>query len=114
MAGIGSYFGGYQQENFAAMDDARSASASGLTRFLGDTPGRTIIKLAMLSLVVGIIMSALNLTPIQLWYSLRDFAHWLYDLGYDAFARIGIYFLYGALVVVPLFLVMRLMSFKGR
>lgn len=84
-----------------------------LTRFLGDTPGRTIVKLAIMSLIVGIIMSALNFTPIQLWYALHDFAYWLYDLGYEAFARIGIYFVYGAMVVIPIFLLMRLMN-SGR
>jgi hypothetical protein len=82
-----------------------------LTRFLGDTPARTIVKLAILSLVVGIIMSALDLTPMLLWYNLQHFVHWLYNLGYEAFARIGIYFLYGAMVVVPLFVIMRLMNY---
>ncbi|MEZ5871637.1 MAG: DUF6460 domain-containing protein [Nitratireductor sp.] len=82
-----------------------------VTRFLGDTPGRTIVKLAVISLIVGIIMSALNFTPIEVWYAARDFAYWLYDLGYEAFGRIGIYFVYGAMVVVPVFIVMRLLKF---
>ncbi|MCG6857524.1 MAG: DUF6460 domain-containing protein [Salaquimonas sp.] len=85
-----------------------------LTRFLGDTPGRTIVKLAVLSLIVGIIMSALNFTPIELWYALRDFFRWLYDLGYEAFARIGIYFVWGAMVVVPIFLLMRILNLGRR
>ena len=86
----------------------------GLTRFLGDTPGRTLVKLAVLSLVVGIIMSALNLTPVALWYAVQDFFYWLYDLGYEAFARIGIYFVWGAMVVVPIFLLMRILNFGKR
>lgn len=85
-----------------------------LNRFLGDTPGRTIVKLAIMSLIVGIIMSALNFTPMQLWYALQDLAYWLYDLGYEAFARIGIYFAYGAMVVIPIFIVMRLMNYGRR
>jgi len=91
-----------------------STGTSPLTRFLGDTPGRTIVKLAVLSLIVGIVMSALNFTPIELWYALRDFAHWLYDLGYEAFARIGIYFVWGAMVVVPIFLLMRVLNLGKR
>ncbi|MEC9343499.1 MAG: DUF6460 domain-containing protein [Pseudomonadota bacterium] len=93
--------------------NTRAAGPSLLTRFLGDTPGRTIVKLAVLSLIVGIIMSALNFTPVELWYALRDFVWWIYDLGYEAFARIGIYFVWGAMVVVPVFLLMRLLNFRG-
>ena len=93
---------------------SRTAGNGRLTRFLGDTPGRTIVKLAVLSLIVGIIMSALNFTPIDLWYALRDFFRWLYDLGYEAFERIGIYFVWGAMVVVPVFLLMRILSFGKR
>lgn len=93
---------------------SRTSADGKLTRFLGDTPARTIVKLAVLSLIVGIIMSALNFTPVELWYALRDFVHWLYDLGYEAFARIGIYFVWGAMVVVPVFLLMRILNFGRR
>ena len=93
----------------------RSRSNDGaLTRFLGDTPIRTIVKLAIISLVVGIIMSALNFTPLALWYAIEDFARFLYNLGYEAFARIGIYFVWGAMVVVPVFILMRVLSFGKR
>jgi len=84
--------------------------ADRVTQFLGDTPVRTLIKLAVLSIVVGVIMAALNLTPLDLWYSLRDFFRWLYELGYEAFGRLGMYFVYGAMVVVPVFILMRLFS----
>jgi hypothetical protein len=81
-----------------------------VTRFLGDTPGRTLIKLVVISLIVGIIMSAINFTPLDVWYEVRDFFRWLYDLGFEAFERIGIYFLYGAIVVVPVFVILRLLA----
>jgi hypothetical protein len=84
--------------------------ADRVTQFLGDTPVRTLIKLAVLSIVVGVIMAALNLTPLDLWYSLRDFLRWLYELGYEAFGRLGMYFVYGAMVVLPVFILMRLFS----
>jgi hypothetical protein len=84
-----------------------------LTHFLGDTPGRTLVKLAVISLVVGIVMSAIDFTPLDVWYAVREFTFWLYELGFDAFERVGIYFLYGAMVVVPVFLVLRVMA-SGR
>ncbi len=81
-----------------------------LTQFLGDTPGRTIVRLAIISFVVGIILSAIGLTPIELWFTLQDFALRLYELGFDAFWRLGRYFVWGAVVVVPVFLLLRLLK----
>lgn len=84
---------------------------NGLAKFLGDTPGRTLVKLAVISFVVGIIMSALNFTPVEVWYAVRDFFIKIYELGFDAVWRIARYFVWGALVVVPIFLLMRLFKF---
>lgn len=78
--------------------------------FLGDSLGRTIIKLAIISLVVGVILSALNITPWEVWDAIRNFFINLYNLGFDALWSIGKYFVYGALVVVPIFVVMRLLK----
>ena len=79
-------------------------------RFLGDSLWRTIIKLAIISLVVGVILSALNITPFEVWNSIREFVIHLYNLGFDALDSIFRYFLYGALIVVPIFLIMRLLQ----
>lgn len=84
---------------------------NGLTKFLGDSPGRTLVKLAVISFVVGIIMSALNFTPIEVWYAIEDFFIKIYQLGFDAIWRIARYFVWGAFIVVPIFLLMRLMKF---
>ena len=81
-----------------------------INQILGDTPSRTLVKLAVMSLIVGIVMSALHFTPIDVWYAVRDFVRWLYDLGFEAFERIGIYFVYGAMIVVPIFIIMRLLA----
>lgn len=83
-----------------------------ITQFLGDTPSRTLVKLAVISFVVGIIMSALNFTPVEVWYAVRDFFVRIYDLGFEAFGRIGKYFVYGAMVVIPIFILTRLLKFR--
>lgn len=83
-----------------------------LTTFLGDSLGRTIIKLLIISFVVGIIMSALNFTPWDVWYGIRDFFVSIYNLGFDALGKIGKYFLLGAGIVVPIFLILRFLNFK--
>lgn len=81
-----------------------------LNTFLGDTPARTAVKLAVVSLIVGIVMSAFHFTPWDVWYAITDFTRWLYDLGYEAFGRIGLYFVYGAMVVVPAFFLIRALT----
>lgn len=83
-----------------------------ITQFLGDTPSRTLVKLAVISFVVGIIMSALNFTPVEVWYAIRDFFTRIYDLGFEAFGRIGKYFVYGAMVVIPIFVLTRILKFR--
>lgn len=83
-----------------------------LTTFLGDSLGRTIIKLLIISFVVGIIMSALNFTPLDVWYGIRDFFISIYNLGFDALGKIGKYFLLGAGIVVPVFLILRFLNFR--
>ena len=84
--------------------------SQGLNSFLGDSLGRTIIKLAIISFVVGIILSALNITPWEVWESIRDFFVKLYNLGFDALWSIARYFFWGAAIVVPIFLIMRLLK----
>ncbi len=83
-----------------------------VTQFLGDTPARTAIKLVVISLVVGIIMSATGFTPIDVWHAFTGFVERLWNLGFEAFGRFGEYLLYGAMIVVPVFLIMRFLRFK--
>ena len=78
--------------------------------FLGDSLGRTIIKLAIISLVVGIILSAINVTPWEVWRMIRDFFVDLYNLGFDALWSVAKYFVWGAIIVVPIFVAMRLLK----
>lgn len=83
-----------------------------LTTFLGDSLGRTIIKLLIISFVVGIVMSALNFTPLDVWYGIRDFFVNIYNLGFEALGKVGTYFLLGAGIVVPVFLILRLLNYR--
>ena len=83
-----------------------------VTQFLGDTPGRTAVKLLVISLVVGIIMSAIGYTPMDVWHAFTGFVERVYRLGFEAFGRFGEYLVYGAMVVVPVFLIMRFLKFR--
>lgn len=85
---------------------------SAINRFLGDTPLRIALKLIVISFIVGVVMAALGLTPWGLVLSARDFFAGLWNLGFDALYRFWGYFLLGAVIVVPLFLVLRLLNYR--
>lgn len=83
-----------------------------VTRFLGDTPLRVLLKLIVLSLIVGVVMSALRWTPYDVLYAFRDFFLHLWNMGFDAIHRFAAYILLGAAVVVPAFLILRILNFR--
>ena len=87
---------------------------SRLTRFLGDSPWRVFIRLLLLSFVVGLVLSALNIRPSDIyWWVERTIRH-IYDMGFAFFTDSFDYLVAGALVVVPLFLLSRLFKMGGR
>lgn len=81
-----------------------------LTTFLGDTPARVFLKLLVISFVVGVLLSYFNFTPYEIWLAFKDFFVRLWELGFDAIGKIASYLIGGALVVVPIFLILRFMK----
>lgn len=81
-----------------------------LIRFLGDTPGRVALRLVFMSFIVGVIMAALGLNPADIVDSLVNLVTGIWNLGFDAVRKAGNYFLLGAAVVVPVWLVTRLLK----
>ena len=87
---------------------------SGLTRFLGDTPLRVFLRLLVLSFVVGLVLSALNIRPHDIyWWVERTIRH-IYDMGFAAVEKAFRYFLLGAVIVFPVWLVVRVLKSLGR
>ena len=82
---------------------------TGLTRFLGDTPLRTVVKLIIVSFVVGILMSALDLSVFD---AVRDFAIRIWNMGFEAIEKFAGYLLLGAAIVVPVFLIIRILKYR--
>ena len=85
-------------------------SDSGLSRFLGGSPAQVLLRLVLLSFVVGIILSALNLDPLDLVNMSMEFIERLWNMGFNAIGRLGNYLVVGAIVVVPVWLVTRLVA----
>jgi hypothetical protein len=81
----------------------------GLTRFIGGSPARVLLQLVVLSFVVGIILSALGVSPFDIVDGLQRRVWRIYYAGFDTFVWVWRYFLLGAVIVVPVWLVMRLL-----
>ena len=86
---------------------------SKITAFLGDTPLRVLLKLLVVSFIVGALMVSLGWTPLDLLVEIKDFVVSLFTMGFEALGRFGEYIAVGAVVVVPLFILMRLFARKG-
>jgi hypothetical protein len=86
--------------------------AERLNRFLGDTPGRTALKLVVISFIVGVIMSAFHWYPIDLVYAVYDTLVGIWHMGFAALGRFGSYLALGAAVVIPVFIILRLLSLR--
>jgi hypothetical protein len=76
----------------------------------GGNPLGVIIRLLLLSIAVGIVLSVLGITPQNFLERLNTIITNIYNLGFDAFESILGYLLLGAMVVIPIWLVMRLAS----
>lgn len=76
--------------------------------FFGGNPVAVIVRLVVVSVVVGIVLSALNIRPDELLYHIRRLIQRISDLGFGFVETLLGYFLIGAVVVIPIWLIARL------
>jgi hypothetical protein len=79
-----------------------------VNRFLGGPPLSVALKLILLSVVVGVILSALNLNPRDIFHSIVELIQHIWQMGWSAVDWAWRYFLLGAVIVVPIWLITRL------
>jgi hypothetical protein len=86
---------------------------SAIDRILGDSPWRVAIKLLIASLLVGIVLAALGWSPRDVYQRVLDLIVSIWDLGFEALGRFGEYILLGAAIVVPVYIVIRLLRIRS-
>jgi hypothetical protein len=79
-----------------------------VSRFLGGSPLSVVARLVLLSILVGVILSAIGLDPWNILHSIENLIRSVWDMGFDAVRWLWRYFLLGAALVVPIWLVVRL------
>ena len=88
---------------------------SAMTRFFGGPPLAVLGKLVLLSILIGVVLSTFGFDPWNIVDSVRRLVHAVWQMGFDAIRWLWRYFLLGAVVVVPVWLILRLVrSPSGR
>lgn len=78
------------------------------SRFLGGPPLSVAVRLILLCVVVGFILHALGFDPFNIWWSIRTLIESVWNMGFDAVRWLWGYFLLGAVIVIPIWLIVRL------
>jgi Family of unknown function (DUF6460) len=86
---------------------------STLNRFLGGSPGGVFLRLLFVSLIVGAFLMWLEISPLDIFRGLRQLIDRIWGLGFDAIRVVADYILAGAAIVVPVWLVLRLMNMRN-
>lgn len=81
-----------------------------MTKVFGGTPLAVLGRLVLLSILVGVILSALGLDPFDIIHSIERLIRSIWNMGFDAFRWLWRYFLLGAVIVIPIWILMRLFN----
>ena len=84
------------------------ATNDGLYRFLGGSPLAVAFRLILLSILVGVVLAAIGFDPWNIVHSIRLLFQRIWDLGFDAINWLWRYFLLGAVIVIPVWLLSRM------
>lgn len=79
-------------------------------RIFGGNPLAVLLRLAVISVVVGVVLSALDIRPQNLIDHVRLLGNRVWSMGFGAVEAVLGYLVLGAAVVVPIWLVMRLVA----
>jgi hypothetical protein len=88
--------------------EASRSSRDGLSRFLGGSPLTVAFRLILLSILVGVVLAAIGFDPWNIIRSVRLLFERIWDLGFDAVNWVWRYFLLGAVIVIPIWLLSRI------
>jgi len=77
-------------------------------RLFGGPPLAVIGRLILLSILVGVILAAIGLDPWNIVDSVRRLILHIWNMGFDAVRWLWQYFLLGAVIVLPIWFLVRL------
>lgn len=84
-----------------------------MERFFGGSPAAVILQLAIASIIIGVVLSFFGFNPANLYDAMLRLWDWISSLGLDAVKKVLRYLVLGAIIVVPLWLLSRVLSYFG-
>lgn len=78
-----------------------------MNNFFGGSPGAVMVRLTIICFVVGVVLSFLGVSPFDIIHGMMRLFRRIYDLGFETFEWVFRYFLLGAVIVVPIWLIAR-------
>lgn len=84
------------------------------TRIVGRSPRRTIVQLVIASIIVGAVLAFLGMSPIRFWNGVfeatKELVSAIGNSASEVVINLVTYLLLGAAIVVPVWLISRLLS----
>ena len=81
-----------------------------VARFVGGSPTTVLARLIVVSFVVGFILETFGFDPVGLFHEAVRAARHIVEFGLSDVRQVGRILLTGAMVVVPVWLVLRLLD----
>ena len=81
-----------------------------MNKWMGGSPLAVLLRLVLVSVLVGVILAALGFDPWNIIDSIRSLLQRLWNMGFDAVRWLWRYFLLGAVIVIPIWIIMRLVN----
>ena len=85
-----------------------------LHRLFGGEPLAVLLRLLVVSLIVGALLMWLDIHPRDVIRGFENFFLRIWNMGFEAVRELAQYVIAGAVIVVPVWIVMRLLSARGR
>jgi Domain of unknown function (DUF6460) len=81
-----------------------------MTKVFGGSPLAVLGRLVLVSILVGVVLAALGLDPWNIIQSVERLIRQIWNMGWDAVRYLWRYFLLGAVIVIPIWIVMRIIN----
>ncbi len=85
-----------------------------MERFFGGNPAAVMLRLVFLSLIVGVLLAALGLDAYDILNSIERLFRSIWNLGFESIEWLLRYFLLGAVIVFPIWLLSRIFRASNR
>jgi hypothetical protein len=79
-------------------------------KVFGGSPLAVLLRLILVSILVGVVLAALGLDPYDIVRSVERLIRSIWNMGFDAFRWLWRYFLLGAVIVIPIWIIMRVVN----